>query len=279
MKDYKELLKSVTAQYLAVYSVNDGKFIMNRDGDIECYPASVTKVLNALLAFKYLKLDDKLVVGEEQDIMHYSPDPSVAGIKKGEVWTFREMLYASLLPSGNDAAYAVAALTINYLYPNNSWTAREQIDKFAELMNEVAAEAGATGSHFMVPDGNSYYKSNGDWDDRLTYHYVTANDMVKIARYAFSFGEIAEVVSTAAMSFTIDGTGYSYTNTNHLLNPNHSAHYEGTVGMKTGTTTPAGQCLVTGVFKDNRFIILAVMYAGSSGRDSASLAVYNMIFK
>ena len=67
--------------------------------------------------------------------------------------------------------------------------------------------------------------------------------------------------------------------TNHLLNPNHSAHYEGTVGMKTGTTTPAGQCLITGVFKDNRLIIVAIMYAGDSGRDAASLAVYKKIFE
>ena len=44
----------------------------------------------------------------------------------------------------------------------------------------IPQEAGATRSHFMVPDGNSYYKSDGSWDDRLTYHYVTANDMVKI---------------------------------------------------------------------------------------------------
>ena len=149
--------------------------------------------------------------------MWQGSSPSTASLKKGQTWTLIELLYATLLPSGNDAAYAVAALTINYLYPNNTWTAREQIDKFAELMNEVAAEAGATNSHFMVPDGNSYYTSSGAWDDRLTYHYVTANDMVKIARYAFSFGEIAEVVSTVGASFSIDGTGYSYTNTNHLL--------------------------------------------------------------
>ena len=145
-------------------------------------------------------------------------------------------------------------------------------------MNEVAKEAGATNSHFMVPDGNSYYTSSGSWDDRLTYHYVTANDMVKIARYAFSFGEIAEVVSTVGVSFSIDGTNYSYTNTNHLLNPDHTYYYPGTVGMKTGTTNPAGQCLVTGVFKEDRFVIVAVMYAGSGGRDAASHAVYKKIF-
>ena len=55
-----------------------------------------------------------------------------------------------LLPSGNDAAYSVAALTIDVKEPGNKYTDREKIDKFAELMNEVALEAGATKSHFMV---------------------------------------------------------------------------------------------------------------------------------
>ena len=275
----KELdLRDIDSRFVSAYDVTNKVDLGNKNGDSRAYPASTTKIITAMAALKYCPVNTTYKIGAEQDIMWQGSSPSTANLKKGQVWTLSELLYATLLPSGNDAAYAVAGLTINYLYPNNTWTAREQMDKFAELMNEVAKEAGATNSHFMVPDGNSYYKSDGSWDDRLTYHYVTANDMVKIARYAFSFGEIAEVVSTVGAAFSIDGTSYNYTNTNHLLNPAHSAHYQGTVGMKTGTTTPAGQCLVTGVFKDGRFVIVAVMYAGSGGRDSASLAVYKKIF-
>ena len=274
-------LSGIDARFVSAYDATNKVVIGTKSGDSRAYPASTTKIITAMAALKYCPVNTTYTIGAEQDVMWQGSSPSTAGVKKGEVWTLHQLLYATLLPSGNDAAYAVAALTINYLYPNNTWTAREQIDKFAELMNEVAREAGATNSHFMVPDGNSYYTSSGNWDDRLTYHYVTANDMVKIATYAFNFGEIAEVVSTTSVSVKIEGTAspYTWSNTNHLLNPSHSAHYPGTVGMKTGTTTPAGQCLITGVYKEDRLIVLAIMYAGNGGRDSASLAVYNKIFK
>ena len=272
-------LENISTSYASAYDVTNKVNLGSKAGDSRCYPASTTKIITAMAALKYCPIDTTYTIGAELDLMNQGSSPSTAGLKKGQTWTLAELLYATLLPSGNDAAYSVGALTINYLYPNNTWTIRERLDKFAELMNEVAQEAGATRSHFMVPDGNSYYKSDGSWDDRLTYHYVTANDMVKIARYAFTFGEIAEVVSTVSKSLTIDGKAYPFTNTNHLLNPAHSAYYNGTVGMKTGTTTPAGQCLVTGVFKEGRFVIVAIMKAGSAGRDSASLAVYDLIFK
>ena len=272
-------LDNISTSYASAYDVTNKVHLGDKAGDSRCYPASTTKIVTAMAALKYCPIDTTYKIGAELDLMWQGSSPGTAKLQKGQTWTLAELLYATLLPSGNDAAYSLGALTINYLYPNNTWTIREQLDKFAELMNEVAQEAGATRSHFMVPDGNSYYKSDGSWDDRLTYHYVTANDMVKITRYAFTFGEIAEVVSTVSKALTIDGTSYSYTNTNHLLNPTHGSYYNGTVGMKTGTTTPAGQCLITGVFKEGRFVIVAIMKAGSAGRDSASLAVYDLIFK
>ena len=273
-------LGNIDANFVSAYDVTNKVNLGNKNGDSKAYPASTTKIITAMAALKYCPLDTTYTIGDDLTLTYQGSSPSVAGLQRGQTWTLQQLLYATLLPSGNDAAYAVGALTIQYLYPDNTWTIRERLDKFAELMNEVAKEAGATNSHFMVPDGNSYYVNGGStWDDRLTYHYVTANDMVKITRYAFSFGEIAEVVSTVSKSFTVDGKAYSWTNTNHLLNPAHSYYYQGTVGMKTGTTTPAGQCLITGVYKNDRFIIVAVMKAGSSGRDAASHAVYNLVFK
>ena len=273
-------MAAIDSTFVSAYDVTNKVNLGSKNGDMRAYPASTTKIITAMAALKYCPVNTTYTIGNELDLMNQGSSPSTAGLVKGQTWTLSELLYATLLPSGNDAAYSVGALTIQYLYPNNTWTIRERLDKFAELMNEVAREAGATNSHFMVPDGNSYYVGGGStWDDRLTYHYVTANDMVKIVRYALSFGELAEVVSTVSKSLSIGGKSYSWTNTNHLLNPAHSYYYAGTVGVKTGTTTPAGQCLITAVFKEERLVIVAIMKAGSSGRDAASHAVYNLIFK
>ena len=272
-------MAAIDSTFVSAYDVTNKVDLGNKNGDMRAYPASTTKIITAMAALKYCPIDTTYTIGAELDLMNQGSSPSTAGLVKGQTWTLSELLYATLLPSGNDAAYSVGALTIQYLYPNNTWTIRERLDKFAELMNEVAREAGATKSHFMVPDGNSYYVGGSTWDDRLTYHYVTANDMVKIVRYALTFGELAEVVSTVSKSLTISGKTYSWTNTNHLLNPTHSYYYAGTVGVKTGTTTPAGQCLITAVFKEDRLVIVAIMKAGSSGRDAASHAVYNLIFR
>lgn len=271
-------LTNIDADYVCAYDVTNKKALGSKNGTSKAYPASTTKIITAMAALKYCPVTTTYTIGAELDLMKQGSSPSTAGLKKGQTWTLAELLYATLLPSGNDAAYSVGALTIEYLYPGNTWTIRERLDKFAELMNEVAIEAGAEYSHFMVPDGNSYYTSGGSWDIRLSNHYVCADDMVKIARYAFSFGEIAEVVSTVGKSFSINGSSYNFTNTNQLLNPGSANYYPGTVGMKTGTTTPAGQCVITAVYKDDRFIIVAVLHAGSSGRYSASRAVYDLVF-
>jgi len=270
------LLCSFCAAYDATYK----KMLYSKNGDSKAYPASTTKVITAMAALKYASLDDTYTINDDVALTYTGPDPSVAGLKVGQVWTLRQLLYAMLLPSGNDAAYAVACLTIDVMEPGNTYTAREKSDKFADLMNEVAEEAGATNSHFMVPDGNSYYKANGSWDDRLTYHYVTANDMVRIARYAFAFGEIAEVTSTSYISFKINsGETYSFSNTNGLINKSGSNYYEGAVGLKTGTTTPGGYCLVSAVEYDGRFVIVAVLKSTSgAGRYSDSKTMYNLIY-
>ena len=273
---------NVGCSFASCYDFTYGKTLYSKNGDSKAYPASTTKVITAIAALKYASLDDTYKIAGELNVMNEGSSPSVAGLKKGQVWTLRQLLYAMLLPSGNDAAYSVAALAMDVKEPGNTYTDREKMDKFAELMNEVAAECGATNSHFMVPDGNSYYKSGGSasvpslWDDRMTYHYTTANDMIKIAKYAFSMGGLAEVVSTASISLTIkSGENYSFTNTNQLLRSGGN-HYDGCVGLKTGTTTPAGGCLISAVESDGRFIIAAIMKA--SDRYADSKAVYNMVF-
>ena len=198
---------------------------------------------------------------------------------KGQVWTIRNLLYAALLPSGNDAAYGLAECTIEKLYPNNNWTARQRIDEFAKLMNETAKELGMYNSHFMTPDGNSYYTNGSTWDIRLSDHYVCAADMCVLANYAFRIPEIAEVVRTSHIDILVGSKNFSFNNTNLLLRPDSQYYLNYIVGLKTGTTTPAGYCLITGAFKNNRFIIVVVLKATSTAaRNTDSRAIYAKIF-
>ena len=270
----------VDCKYYSVYDVRSKYMIYSYQGDQKAYPASVTKVITAIAALTNAKLEDTITVGAELDITYEGSSPSTAGIKKGQTWTLRQLLYALLLPSGNDAGYEIAALTINSLYPNNSFEAHEKVRMFSDLMNEVCAKVGANNSHFLTPDGNSYYTSSGAWDERISNHYLTANDMIKIANYAFTFGAIAEVVQTASTSLkTVDGTSYSFTNTNQFLRSNHANYFEYVVGLKTGTTNPAGNCIVTAAEINRRFVIIATFYNyTSAGRYTNSRYLYQLVY-
>ncbi len=276
----KLIVNGLNARFVSVYDVRNDQTILDLGGDEKAYPASVTKIITAITALRYAKLEDKITVGEELDITYEGSSPSTAGIQKGEIWTLRQLLYALLLPSGNDAGYEIAALTINSIYPDNSFTGHEKIAKFADLMNETAQEVGAVNSHFMTPDGNSYYKSDGSWDERISEHYVTANDMCKFANYALALGAIAETVSTKTISYQIESKRtVSFTNTNKFIKTTDYYYIPSAIGVKTGTTTPAGNCLVSAVEINRRFIIVAVLKAPTSDdRYSNSLKIYEAIF-
>ncbi len=213
MKDYKELLKDVTALYFSVYSVNENKFVCGRDGDYECFPASVTKVLNALLAFKYLMLDDLVVVGDEQDVMHYSPDPSVAGIEKGEAWTFRDILYASLLPSGNDAAYAIGYNVVERMPEHKDKSVEEKCHVYAEMMNEYAKSLGCVSTHFTTLDGNDHVKG------KIVRHITCANDLCLIFKEVLKYPDLVKAMGTAEIRVMVGEKEYHFKNTNRLIRP------------------------------------------------------------
>lgn len=268
---------SVTANYATAYDYTNDEFVYQKNADNKAYPASTTKIITALAAVKYAPLDLKITIGDELDVMYEGSTPGTAGSKKGQVWTLRQLLYAMLLPSGNDSAYSIAAGVARSIPGNENKSVRELLDYFNNLMNEVKDELAATNSHFMVPDGNSYYESDNSWSDRITNHYVTANDMVKFATMAFNCPAIAKVVSTASISFRLeDNSLYSFNNTNGLIKPSSEYYYKYAVGMKTGTTNPAGQCLIFGAEVDGRFVIGAVMK--SSNRHADALNILKKVF-
>lgn len=191
----------------------------------QLYPASTTKILTCYLALQYGNLDD--VVTVSQDAANMASDSSVCGLKAGDQITLRDLLYGLMMRSGNDAAVAIA----EYISGDT--------DTFAGLMNTTAASLGATGSHFVNP--------NGLPDDN---HYTTVYDLYLIFNAAIqneTFLEILKTTDYTANYTDAAGTPVSqeWTSTNKYLAGTETAPDGITVlGGKTGTTGEAGYCLV-----------------------------------
>lgn len=189
------------------------------------HPASLTKIMTALVALKYGNPDDMITVTEDAVITESGA--TLCGLSPGDKLTLNQALHALLISSANDAAAAIA------VHVGGS------IEGFAELMNEEALAIGATNSHFMNPHGLT--------EDN---HYVTAYDMYLIFNAAIKYDLINEIIHmTSYETVYMDKNGASKTfslkTTNQYLSGNYKAPEQVTViGGKTGTTNAAKSCLI-----------------------------------
>jgi D-alanyl-D-alanine carboxypeptidase len=183
--------------------------------------ASTTKIMTTVVALTYGNPDQKITVGADAEAVNLSGENSSAQLKHGDVLTLRQMLYGLLLPSGDDAAVAIA-----------DGVAGSQ-ENFVALMNAEAALLGMTHTHYVNPHG---------LDE--AGHYTTASDLLQLARFALTFPLFRQIVATAHLDVkaTSEHPDYHWDNTNTLLLS--SSHYPGIIGIKTGHTGDAGYCLV-----------------------------------
>ena len=215
----------VAAKGAILYELNTDTVLLEQDADARLYPASTTKLMTALVAMEY---------GNPEDIITV-PAAAVDGLFElgsasyllaGEEISFMDLMEYMLIASGNDAANAMA------IHISGS------ISAFAELMNNRAQELGCTNTHFVNPHGLH--------DEE---HYTSARDLLRIAKAAMQNPTIAEIVGKDEVVLPITNkhpqTTTKYT-TNYLISRKSTRdyYYEGAIGIKTGTTTPAGLCLV-----------------------------------
>lgn len=229
----------------AVYFINldTGKVIYEKDADKKVYPASTTKIMTALLALENIpdldtpQIELKLYI---QNALS-GTGASLAGILRGETFTPRELLYAALLPSGNEAAMMLG-----------DYVGDGSLDYFAEMMNEKAAELGAVNTHFV--------NASGMHDDD---HYTTAYDMYLITMAALENETFREIVSTNYYYAGEDQNGnpLHWNTTNFLISPGSTYYYPYATGVKTGTTDEAGRCLVSTAEKDGYHYLMVMMGA------------------
>lgn len=233
-----------TAKGMCILESNSGRVLLDKNKDLKLAMASTTKIVTAITAIEHLNndLDTKYIV----------PDKAVGiegtsmYLRYGEEITKRELLYGLMLPSGNDAATALALLTCT----------SEQ--EFCALMKETAIKVGALNTDFANAHG---LDADG--------HYTTAYDLALITSYALKNPIFREISKTK--NIIIEPTNKS--DIRYLRNKNKLLHSmpNSCIGVKTGFTDNAGRCFVSAFEKNNLQMVCVVLNCGPMFEESANL--------
>lgn len=247
--------RNTASPYVILSDVTSGRVLYSKNADAKCYPASLTKLMTAIVAIENAPADTIFTVGDE--IYMIDSQSSRAYLTVGTRLTLENLLQALLLPSGNDAAYTIAVQIGRRIEGNDTLDKAAAISAFCKKMNEKAAALGCTGTHFSNPDGI-------DADD----HYTTAADMLRIAACALQNETIAAVVASPSVNTTLlSGQTVNWKNSNRLIQENNAYSYAGATGLKTGSTDKAGYCLAASAQREGKTCIAIVMGAEyESGR-------------
>jgi len=245
------------ADYAYVIDAATGKELEAKNATRRAYPASTTKILTVLLALELGAPSEIVTVGNE--VQPEDPEESRAGLRPGQRLSLYDLVEAAVLPSGNDAARAIAVHIGRKSAGKPNLDADQAQREFARLMNKRAKQAGATGSNFVNPTG---------LHDRN--HYTTARDMALIAREAMNNKLFRQAVSATEYTIRSDGPGRAagmpLVNTNQLLQQGGPNYFKGATGIKTGFTDQAGYCLVASATDEaGRTVIAVVLHSTSSG--------------
>lgn len=237
----------IGARAAIVVEYPSGRVLYERAMHDQLAPASITKVLTAILALEYGKLDEIFTVADEDLV-----GESSMGLSSGERQTLLDLIYGMMLPSGNDASMVVARGLAGKAQAQAS--DEDPIARFSTMMNTRMEQLGLRNSHFVNPHG---LDSNG--------HYSSAYDLASLSWYAMHFPTFNEVVKQVSY----EAEGHYLLNTNEML-----TRYDGADGIKTGWTDAGGLCLVTSATRDGHRLISVVLNAPRWYADSTALLDY-----
>lgn len=257
-------------QNLSIYSdaailmdSKTGKILYEKNSNEKKYPASTTKILTAIIAIENCNLSDTISASYNA-IMSIPSGYSIAEIKENEVLTVEQLLNVFLIHSANEAGYILAEHISG------------SISNFADLMNQKALEIGCTDTHFTNPSGIQ--------DEN---HYSTAHDMALIAQYCMKNETFRQIVCKT--SYTLEPTDKTpeeryFVTTNDLLKTSSEYYYPYCIGIKTGYTSKAKNCLISASQKDGLELITVVLGAeftenGKSARNTDTINLFNYGFE
>lgn len=228
----------ITARAAVLMDAVTGQVLYEKNGEERRPPASTTKIMTVLLALEVGDLKQEVTVSHRAA----TEEGASMGLKPGEKLTLEELIYGAMLCSGNDACVAIAEHIAG------------SEEKFVLMMNSRAKLIGARNTQFKNTNG---LPQEG--------HYSTAYDLAEITRYALKNPFFRQIVSTKTWS----GYGRFLGNTNKLL-----WSYEWADGVKTGTTSEAGNCLVASATRGGRQLISVVLHSDDRWSDSVRLLEY-----
>ena len=253
------------AEAAILLDMKSGKVLYSKNENEKMYPASITKIMTAILTLESGIDFSEVVTATEEAITPITNKHSHMGILVGENLTIENLIYGMMVYSANDAANVLAVRVGGSL------------DGFVQMMNDKAAELGATNTHFV--------NAHGFHDDN---HYTTASDIATIAKYAMQNETFREIVKTDI--YTMEATNkYNearyLSSTNHLISRRRQVkyYYDKAIGIKTGYTDESGYCLASAAVDGETELLSVVLNChnivdGESGLysfiDSKSLLEY-----
>lgn len=221
-----------------------GETLLEKAADEKAEPASTTKIVTLLTALSMCDLDEMIVIPDEA--AEVPTDSSLVPVYPGETMTMRDLLYAMMIRSGNDAANAAAVLCAG------------STEAFSEKMNQKAAELGMKNSHFVNPHGYAAEE-----------HYTTARDLTTAARYGLTLTPFRQMVT--CLKYTLPATEkrdvLPITLKWEIFDPESAYYIPHAAGIKSGYTSSAGFCYV-GAYQENGVTLIATVMGGR-GRNMA----------
>lgn len=253
------------AEKAFVYHCGSGQYsYIKGDLDGTTYPASITKLMSIYVGLMYLQPEQTVTVGS---IVYTVPaDSSKAYLYPGDVLTVRDLVAALLLPSGNDAAQVWAVEAGRAIAKDATLSEADAKARFVEEMNRQVPLLGLTHSQFVTPDG---YDAWG--------HYSSMADLCKLAQLCLEQPLMREIMGMAEYTVSFSNRTTTWTNTNLLLQPGWVGYYRpNAIGIKTGNTGNAGNCVMTAFQMDDEIVIIGVFRSTSyTDRFEDALALYD----
>lgn len=218
-----------------IYNLTTNEILYEKDSDEVSSIASLTKIMTTIVSLENIEdLNEKVTI--TQDMLNLVRwDASIAGLKAGDVVTYEDLLYASILPSGADATIALAISTSG------------SIKNFTDKMNELAERIGMENSHFVNVHG---LDAEG--------HYSTAKDILTLLKYCLNNPKFKEIYTTKTHTLTNNLTVKS---TLSVYNKNNDLDLSRILGSKTGFTQQAGRCISALINSDNQEILIILLKA------------------
>jgi D-alanyl-D-alanine carboxypeptidase (penicillin-binding protein 5/6) len=204
--------------------------------------ASTTKIMTAIVALENGRLEDRVTVDVDSNALYWATESTVMGLMPGQTLSLETLLYGLMLPSGNDAAIAIA----RHVAGSEA--------RFVEMMNAKARDLGLRDTQYKNPHG---LDADG--------HYSSAYDLAILARYGYQNPKFFALSS--ARHWNADG--FDLWNVNKLL-----ASYPGADGVKPGFTDNAGRCLVGSAVRDGHRVFVTVMRSNDTTQDARALLDY-----